>query len=126
VGYGLMRRQKPGRYQDPGTFTSSYKTKLVIGAPMVTKVALELVPGQQKSYPYPTMQSVSTRWVLSSSRNLGTVRAGTLCIYSGTVRVKERARVAYEKVDIEVPKHTFIIPNVGRVIIHDLGLMGHA
>jgi len=116
--YGLTRRERPARYQDPGRFMPGFKAKLVIGAPMVTKVPMERVDLELKCYPFPTLRQCY--------RGAPTVPAGMLLIYAGTVRVAERARVARQRVDMEVPKHTFIIPNVGRCIIHDLTLVAHA
>ena len=74
---------------------------------------------EQPHYPFPTLKR-------ARSAKSASVPRGLLLIYSGTVRVRERARVAGETVDMDVPKHTFIIPNVGRCIIHDLRLVAHA
>jgi len=119
VGYGLAKREKPARYRSPGTFCASYKQKLVIGAAMVATVPLIVIPHEKPQYPFPTLRRAYRREAAS-------VPKGMFMIYAGTVRVKERARVARETVDLEVPKHTFIIPNVGRCIIHDMRLAAHA
>ena len=115
----MAKREVPAKYRNPGTFVSSYKEKLVIGAPMVTKVNLEKIERERPNYPFPTLRRITSRERIC-------VPKGMLMIYAGTVRVKERARCAGEKVDLEVPKHTFIIPHVGRCIIHDLRLVKHA
>jgi len=117
--YGLARREKPARYQDPGTFTPSFKGKLVIGAPMVAAALLTKIEREKPHYPFPTLAQAYPNQAVH-------VPVGMLLIYAGTVRVVERARVSRQTVDMEVPKHTFIIPNVGRCIIHDLRLVKHA
>jgi hypothetical protein len=117
--YGLTRRERPARYHDPGTFMPSYKVRLVIGALMAASIDLERIDPESKSYPFPTLRGCTRK-------GREAVPTGTLLIYAGTVRVVERARVARQRVDIEVPKHTFIVPNVGRCIIHDLRLVKHA
>jgi hypothetical protein len=117
--YGLAKREVPAKYRNPGTFASSFKEKLQIGAFMVAKANLEKIDREQPNYPFPTLRRIT-------KRERTCVPKGMSMIYAGTVRVKERARCAGEQVDLEVPKHTFIIPNVGRCIIHDLRLVKHA
>jgi hypothetical protein len=119
AGYGLTRRERPAHYQSPGVFTPSFKAKLVIGAGMVARADLIKIEREQPSYPFQTLAQAYQNQAV-------TVPRGMFMIYAGTVRVRERARVAGERVDMEVPKHTFIIPNVGRCIIHDLRLVAHA
>lgn len=116
VGYGLATRNKPGRYKDAGVLKPTFKARLVIGASMVASSALSV--RNVDGYPFPSLVSRRPAGV--------TVPRGQLMIYAGTVRVKERARVRGETVDMDVPKHTFIVPGVGRVIIHDLTLVNHA
>ena len=117
--YGLARRERPARYQSPGVFMPSFKAKLVIGAGMVAKTDMVKIEREKPNYPFPTLAQAYPNQAVAVPR-------GMFMIYAGTVRVKERARVAGERVDIDVPKHTFIIPNVGRCIIHDLRLVAHA
>lgn len=96
-----------------------FKARLVIGAPMVAAQPLIKIEQESPQYPFPTLRA-------SYPNQAVHVPVGMLLIYAGTVRVVERARVDRQTVDIEVPKHTFIIPNVGRCIIHDLRLVKHA
>ena len=82
-------------------------------------VAVPLEKYQTPTYPFIQLRQ-------SYNAGYAHVMPGMLLIYAGTVRVKERARVAGQTVDMEVPKHTFIVPNIGRCIIHDLALVKHA
>jgi hypothetical protein len=120
VGYGLAKRPKPARYRDPGVLSPAFKARLVVGALVTAKAPLTRVPPSLvESYPLP---------VLVDQRPRGPVvlPAGTSLIYAGTVRVRSRARINGEWTDMQVPKHTFVAPNLGRVIIHDLSLIRFA
>ena len=116
AGYGLARREVPAKYKNPGTFTDSFRDKLKLGAMFVAKVELSEIEREEPNYPFPTLRK-------AVRQELVVVAKGMSMIYAGTVRIKERARVARQQVDLEVPKHTFIIPFVGRCIIHDLRLV---
>lgn len=117
VGYGLTKREKPASWQDPGLFAPKFKEQLVLGAPMVTKVGLE--PYKDVCYPF---QPLRASYLPGDQ---APVKAGSWLTYAGTVRVRERVRAARQTVDMEVPKHTFIVPGFGRCIIHDLNLVRH-
>jgi hypothetical protein len=118
AGYGLGRREKPLRYRSPGVFTSSFKEKLTIGALMAARLPMSKIDKERPNYPFPTLRE-------AYRRELIVVPVGACMIYAGTVRVVERVRSNRQLVDMEVPKHTFIIPNIGRCIIHDLRLVMH-
>jgi len=114
--YGLAIRERPGAYINPGSPTGSFKQTLHLGGSFTARFELSEIERDVRVYPFPTLR-------IARNQDLIVVPRGMSMIYAGTVRVTERARVARQQVDLEVPKHTFVIPFVGRCIIHDLRLV---
>jgi hypothetical protein len=104
----------PERYIDPikTPHSDAVRAKLMMFAPFITIYDMHLIPD---GYQFPVLDTG-----LGKQGKQIRVPAGTIIMYAGNVPAIERVRIGKETKDVDVMKHTFIVPNVGRVIIHSL------
>jgi hypothetical protein len=112
-GYGLPLRQKPATYRDAVALKHDTRTRLQAGAMFFLTRDMCLI--DDPAYPFPSLVPAYRGQPVRTP-----VRAtkGSVLLCSGSVRVKERANVAGELREVEVPKQVFVVPGVGRCIVH--------
>jgi hypothetical protein len=101
------------RYMGESRLPEDIIDKLTVGTMFVSKCCLTL----DSSVIAGRLQYLIRCWHEPSA----TVKAGSVLIYSGIVRVEERGKRTSDRT-VSVPRHTFIVGS-DRFIINDLGLI---